>query len=115
MDRFEAGWLFDFYGPLLTPNRRQALSLYLEEDLSLGEIAQETGITRQGVYDALRRAQAQLSDYEDKLGLMRRYRLMRAEVDKCREYLKQVQPLPGSAEALEKARQTLEKIERIER
>lgn len=115
MDRFEAGWLFDFYGPLLTRHRQQVLRLYLEEDMSLGEIAQETGITRQGVHDALRKAEGQLADYEDKLGLMGRYRLMQAEVARCRDSLKQVVPAPGSEEALAQAARALETIARIER
>lgn len=115
MDRFENGWLFDFYGPLLTPHRQQVLRLYLEEDLSLGEIAQETGITRQGVHDALRKAEAQLADYEGKLGLMGRYRQIQAEVAKCRYGLKRVVPAPGSEGALAEAVRALEAIERIER
>ena len=115
MDRFEAGWLFDFYGPLLTPHRQQVLRLYLEEDMSLGEIAQETGITRQGVHDALSKAQAQLADYEDKLGLMGRYRLMQQEVAKCRLSLQRVAPAEGCEGALAQAFQALEAIERTER
>ena len=96
MDRFEAGWLFDFYGPLLTPHRQQVLRLYLEEDLSLGEIARQTGITRQGVHDALRNAQAQLADYESKLGLLERYRTVHAQVAFCMDCLSRVRPLPGA-------------------
>lgn len=113
MDRFEACRLLDFYGPLLTPSRQSVLKLYLEEDLSLGEIAQETGITRQGVHDALQRAQRQLRGYEEKLGLVARYRHIREEVHGCRAQLAQVQVHPGSEAPLKQAMQALDRIERI--
>ena len=66
-DRIETGWLFDFYGPLLTERQRDMLSLYCEEDFSLSEIAAQEGISRQGVYDAVHRAQRQLEEYERQL------------------------------------------------
>ena len=54
--KVELAWLAAFYGRLLTDKQRQVLSLHCEEDLSLGEIAQETGVSRQGVHDMLTRA-----------------------------------------------------------
>ena len=54
-DRFETGWLFAFYGPLLTDRQQKLLALYCEEDFSLSEIAAREGISRQGVYNAVRR------------------------------------------------------------
>ena len=73
-DRIETGWLFDFYGPLLTERQRKLLSLYCEEDFSLSEIAAQEGISRQGVYDAVHRGARQLEQYERQLGLLERYR-----------------------------------------
>ena len=70
-DRIEIGWLFDFYGPLLTERQRKLLALYCNEDFSLSEIAAREGISRQGVYDAVHRAARQLEDYERQLGLQR--------------------------------------------
>ena len=66
-DRVETGWLFAFYGPLLTERQRKLLTLYCEEDFSLSEIAAREGISRQGVYDAVRRGARQLTkrDYAD--------------------------------------------------
>ena len=75
-DRIEIGWLFDFYGPLLTERQRKLLALYCNEDFSLSEIAAREGISRQGVYDAVHRAARQLEDYERQLGLLRRYQSM---------------------------------------
>ena len=54
------GWLLDFYGGLLTGRQRQMLASYYDEDLSLAEIAQEQGVSRQAVHDALRRGEAAL-------------------------------------------------------
>ena len=67
--RIETAWLLAFYGPLLTPRQRELLALYCDEDLSLAEIAAQEDISRQGVYDAVHRAQRQLADYEARLGL----------------------------------------------
>lgn len=66
--------LFDVYGPLLTERQRELFRAYYQEDLSLGEIAEELGITRQGVYDILRRSERTLEELEDKLGLLARQR-----------------------------------------
>ena len=63
-DRIETGWLYDFYGPLLTERQQKLLSLYCNEDFSLSEIAAREGISRQGVYDAVHRAERQLSCFD---------------------------------------------------
>lgn len=59
--------LFDIYSQLLTQKQRRIFELYYQEDLSLGEIAEEEGITRQAVYDTLKRVSKQLQDYEKEL------------------------------------------------
>ncbi|MGI6172396.1 MAG: YlxM family DNA-binding protein [Christensenellales bacterium] len=86
--RFALSLLCDFYGPLLTENRLTMLKLYCDEDMTLQEIAEQTGITRQGVSDAIRRAERQLVDYEDKLGLLRRFRSVRGMASECIEILR---------------------------
>ncbi len=65
--------LYDFYGQLLTPRQRQIMELYVQENLSLGEIAEELEISRQGVHDALRNGQRSLEKYEEKLALVGRF------------------------------------------
>ncbi|MGN0595874.1 MAG: sigma factor-like helix-turn-helix DNA-binding protein [Ruminiclostridium sp.] len=70
--------LLDFYGSLLTEKQRETLSLYYEADLSLGEISEETGITRQGVLNCIKKSEAKLVELEEQLGLARRLH----EVDK---------------------------------
>ncbi len=65
--------LYDFYGALLTERQRGVMELYHEENLSLAEIAAEMGISRQGVHDALKKAERALKEYEAKLGLVEKF------------------------------------------
>ena len=64
--------LFDFYGELLTEKQREYFDLHYNADLSLAEIAERTGISRQGVWDIIRRAEATRPEAEQKTGLVRR-------------------------------------------
>lgn len=64
--------LFDTYGDLLTERQRSIFTLYYEDDLSLGEIAAQHGISRQAVYDMLKRSVHALAELEEKLGLVAR-------------------------------------------
>lgn len=65
--------LSDFYGKLLTDRQQEVIKYYYEQDLSLGEIAENLQITRQGVHDILKRAEKALENYEVKLGLLAGY------------------------------------------
>lgn len=69
--------LLDFYGSMLTERQRSFLEYYYEDDLSLAEIAENEGITRQGVRDAIKRAEGQLFNMEERLGLVKRFAEMR--------------------------------------
>lgn len=73
--------LFDFYGDILTDRQKEFYDLYYNEDLSLGEIAENYGITRQGVRDVIVRAENILTDLEDKTGLIKRFHTMRAQLE----------------------------------
>ena len=78
--------LYDFYGDLLTDRQKEFYDLYYNEDLSLAEIAENYGITRQGVRDVIVRAEAYLTEIEDKTGLIRRFHIMQGqlrEVSEC--------------------------------
>ena len=87
--KIELAWLTAFYGGLLTDKQRQVLTLHCEEDLSLGEIAQEAGVSRQGVHDMLTRAAQRLFDMEEKLGMAARFQRMEDGLEKCRSLLKE--------------------------
>ena len=84
--------LLDFYGELLTEKQRSACELHWNEDLSLGEIAALGGLSRQGVWDILRRAEAALQEYEAKTGLVRRYLERRDEIAAIRAELTDLLP-----------------------
>jgi predicted DNA-binding protein YlxM (UPF0122 family) len=75
--------LFDFYGDLLTEKQREYYDLYYNEDLSLSEIAENVGITRQGVHDIVARAESMLLETERKTGLIRRFSEMQAGLSRA--------------------------------
>lgn len=72
MDSTQLVLLYDYYGELLTPRQRQCFELRYHQDLSLGEIAQELQVSRQGVYDNLNRGETLLRNMEEKTGFVRR-------------------------------------------
>ena len=73
MDAVEMLLLFDYYGDMLTERQRMCLDLRYNQDLSLAEIAEELGVSRQGVHDNIIRAEAHLQKMEAKTGCVRRY------------------------------------------
>ena len=86
--KVELAWLMAYYGGMLTDKQREVLALHCEEDLSLAEIAQEAGISRQGVHDMLSRAAHRLFDMEEKLGMAARFRRIGEGLEGCRSLLK---------------------------
>lgn len=80
--------LFDFYGELLSPAVADSVDLYYNDDLSLSEVAENTGISRQGVRDNLRRGIELLEHYEEKLGLYEKFRKNEQTVVNIRAELK---------------------------
>lgn len=84
-DTFTMSMLFDFYGDLLTDKQKELFDLYYNEDLSLSEIAEQAEISRQGVRDAIVRAETILRETEDRLRLVRRYGGVESRVRKIAE------------------------------
>lgn len=74
--------LLDLYGVMLTEKQFDVMDMYYNDDLSLGEIAAQLGISRQGVHDTIKRGDETINDYEEKLGL---YSSQRAYVNELRE------------------------------
>ena len=91
----EVGILFDFYGKLLTEKQYNIVELFYLEDFSLSEIGEELNITRQGVYDTLKRAKEKLYQYEDKLGLASRFRDSHMDI---KEILQETEVIRGYIE-----------------
>ena len=86
MDKlYEHTMLFDFYGELLTEHQRKIYEDAVYNDLSLSEIAEEQGISRQGVHDLIKRCNRILQDYESKLHLVERFAQAKRTVEEIKE------------------------------
>lgn len=79
--------LYDFYGELLTEHQKEIYEQFVLEDLSLSEIAEQAGISRQGVHDLVKRCQKTLEGYEEKLHLVEKFLSVREKVDQIGEIL----------------------------
>jgi len=82
-DTLQMSMLFDFFGDLLTEKQREYFDLYHNEDLSLSEIAEKAGISRQGVYDIITRAEKALVEIESKTGVVQRWHETREELERA--------------------------------
>ena len=87
---YRMAMLFDFYGDILTDRQKEFYDLYYNEDLSLGEIAENYNITRQGVRDVIVRAEATLTELEDKTGLIKRFHTMKGQLQQVRDDAQQL-------------------------
>ena len=86
-EKLQQAYLYDFYGELLNEHQRRIYEDFVFNDLSLGEIAGEEGITRQGVADMIKRCGKKLSDYEKKLHLVEKFVSIREKVKQIDELL----------------------------
>lgn len=87
--KIELAYLYDFYGELLNEHQRQIYEDFVLNDLSLGEIAAEEGISRQGVHDLIKRCSKKLQDYENKLHLVEKFLRVKEDVAEIHELAKQ--------------------------
>lgn len=88
---FEITVLMDFYGQLLTDRQYEIMDLHYNSDLSLGEIAEELNVSRQAVFDGVRKARQTLENYEKRLGLVERFREQERNIDKALRNLKSLE------------------------
>ncbi len=102
--------LFDLYGALLTEKKREVMALYHEEDLSLSEIAEDSGISRAAVYDSLRSAEKALAGYEEKLGFLEELLRRDEALSRVRAILSRIRETHGKDAALMSALEELEQI-----
>ena len=86
--------LFDFFGDLLTDKQREYYDLYHNEDLSLSEIAEKAGISRQGVYDIITRAEKTLAEMEQKTGIVRRWQETNLELEHALNMAREMLRMP---------------------
>lgn len=97
----EQGLLYDFYGELLTQHQRQIYEDAVFQDMSLSEIAEEHGISRQGVHDLIKRCDKQLLGYESKLHLLERFSRIKEMVEKIVSQTSQTEIKELAAQILE--------------
>ena len=81
-DKLKKAYLYDFYGEMLNEHQRQIYEDFVFHDLSLGEIAAEEGISRQGVQDMVKRCTKKLEDYEGKLHLVEKFLSVKRDVER---------------------------------
>lgn len=86
----EVGRLFDFYGRLLSDTQYSSIKLYYIYDLSLAEIGEELNITRQGVFDAIKRGEQKLYNYEKKLKLVGKFESNHENIKEIIDYSKEI-------------------------
>ena len=95
--------LFDFYGDILTDRQREFYDLYYNEDLSLAEIAENYGISRQGVRDVIVRAEGIMTELEDKTGIIKRFKAMQSHVQAICDITDELLRINSANPALEEA------------
>jgi predicted DNA-binding protein YlxM (UPF0122 family) len=94
-------FLFDFYQSLLTPKQRSYMVLYYLDDYSLGEIAEEYEVSRQAVYDNIKRTEAMLEEYENKLNLFEKFQMRQKIIKQCKEAIHDVEQMKKLIEELD--------------
>lgn len=100
--------LFDYYGDLLTEKQNTFFDLYYNQDLSLAEISEEAGISRQGVHDALAKAEAALLGFEEKLGCVAKEHKLQQQLDTIRTAAEELGSLPQAERILNAVRELKE-------
>ncbi|ASS38458.1 sigma factor-like helix-turn-helix DNA-binding protein [Mogibacterium pumilum] len=104
--------MYDFYGSLLDDNKREIMDLYHEDNLSLTEIAEELGLSRQGVHYVLKKAEGSLEKYEAALGLVAEWKsnnVLISEADNLLESMSSVDDVEELREALSKMNKFMHK------
>ena len=91
----QVGLLFSFYRNMLTDRQNECVDLYYNEDLSLSEISEHLGITRQGVRDNIKRAEQSMYDIEQRLGLASKFLRIQEKLDKIDDIIREIEQSPN--------------------
>lgn len=113
MESFEMIMLIDFYGQLLTENQLACLDMYYNNDMSYAEIADELDISRQGVFDFVKRGRMALEEYEEKLGLVKRFIETKEQIAAVQSDLKKIDSSGLSSEDRELLQSVTETLDGI--
>ncbi|HHT91114.1 MAG: YlxM family DNA-binding protein [Bacillota bacterium] len=108
---FRMNLLYDFYGPLLTDRQQEIFQMYFHEDLSLGEIGEELDVSRQAVYDSLKRVGSILEGFEAKLNLVRKHQERQIMYERVRKLVDLCQEDAGHSPHLVKIKEMMEKAQ----
>ena len=109
-DKIKSGYLYDFYGELLTEHQRSVYEMSVNDDLSLSEIADSLSISRQAVHDMLKRCDRQLEEYEEKLHLVEKFMNIKADVLRINELTTQSPSTDTLAEISQLSTSILEEL-----
>ena len=109
MKNLNFGYLLDFYRKVLPDRTAEMIDLYYNEDLSLAEVADETGITRQGVRDSIKRSEQQLFEFEEKLGLFKQFSKLEQGLDEISALALEIKELSQDTQITELADVIIEK------
>ncbi len=102
--------LFDFYGQLLTEKQKEVLQLYYSYDLSLGEIAEQLEVSRQAIYDTIKRTEKILYNYEKKLGLVNKFTTTKLRIQ---EILKIIEKIENNQHLIDRKFDFIKEVEKI--
>ena len=105
------GLLLDFYGGLLSQRQYDIMNFYYNEDLSLGEISDEIGISRQGVRDAVQKAQKLLIQFDEQLGLMKRFDEIKVSVEEIKNEILNIDVSKSDKEKIDRIIKKIDSIE----
>ena len=109
-EKLKINLLLDFYGNMLTEKQRQIMSMYIESDTSLSEIALELNTSRQAIYDAVKSSEKLLLSFEEKLKCVERYLDNRAIIEKSIETLEGMLMVGENRRKVQKVVSNLEKV-----
>ena len=109
-----ASLLYDFYGDLLNDKQSNVMGLYHEDNLSLSEIADDLGMTRQAVHYTLKKAEGSLEKYEEKLKLISKYLNNEAEINSALKKLDEIEEEGLSADNMKRFADIKKILERLE-
>lgn len=108
----ERSLLYDFYGELLTEHQKEIYEDFVHNDLSLAEIAEEREISRQGVYDIVKRCNRQLTGYEGRLHLVEKFLAAKARIEEIHHYANQILSQKEDPQVTETCIKAIETISR---
>ena len=109
-EKLKNNLLLDFYGNMLTEKQRQIMSLYIEQDTGLSEIAEELKTSRQAIYDAVKSSEKLLNSFEEKLKCVERYLSNRAIINSA---IKELEKMPLAGENNKKVQNIVKDLKKV--